>query len=118
MSWQSENTANKRTAGKTNRYVVKSSRPIRPTLPPSELFWLARPRACTLVSDLATLATTRPAKPMPSTAPTSRCPRSTSTTESDESLPTIMSTNRNNIMIAPVYTMICASPMNGPDCTT
>ena len=47
-------------------------------------------------------APTRPAKPTPSTVAAMRCPRSVSTTESEESRPTSMSTNRNRIMIAPV----------------
>ena len=60
----------------------------------------------------------RPANPMPSTIAAVRCPRSVSISASDESRPTSISTNRNSMMIAPVYTMICTMPMNGPACST
>ena len=47
-------------------------------------------------------APTSAAKPMPNTVAATRCPRSVSTTESEVSRPTIISTNRKRIMIAPV----------------
>jgi hypothetical protein len=42
------------------------------------------------------------ANPRPATTAQNRCPRIVSTSESDESTPTSMSTNRNSIMTAPV----------------
>src|SRR3954453_15693636 len=85
---------------KASRYFVKSSSAIAGMLPaPPFAFspvavrsWVAR----------AMPAPTRPAKPMPRMIAATRWPRSVSTTESEESRPTIISTNRNKIMIAPV----------------
>lgn len=85
-----------------NRYSVKSFVPRLTTLPPLVVFASARPTGCTEVSARATEPTIRTANPMPSNAAASRWPRMTSTTESELSRPTIISTNRNSIMIAPV----------------
>ena len=63
---------------------------------------VARVRELGLVTDCATAPTISPARPIPRTAAATRCPRSTSTTESDASRPTIISTKTNSIMIAPV----------------
>ena len=60
------------------------------------------PTGVTAVSERAIAATSSPASPIPSSAPTNRCPRSSSTTASELSRPTSISTNRNSIITAPV----------------
>src|SRR4051794_6693084 len=86
---------------KASRYLVNSSSaiagmfpapPVAPFRPATGRSWVAR----------AMPAPTRPANPMPRTIAATRCPRSVSTTESEESRPTSMSTNRKRIMMAPV----------------
>src|SRR5699024_2339018 len=84
------------------RYSVKINRPRPPAPPPSGAAGSSGAAGRMSSSERASAPAIRPASPTPRTAPASRCPRNTSTTESELSLPTSMSTNRNSIMTAPV----------------
>ncbi len=84
------------------RYFVKIRRPSPSGPPPVGSVGSIGRAGVTLSSARATPVASSPASPIPSTVATSRCPRRTSTTESELSRPTSISTNRNSIMIAPV----------------
>ena len=76
-----------------------------PTTFPSSLA-ASMPTAFTVPSSSTTAAAiaaiSRPAKPSPTTKAATRWPRSVSMSESLESTPTSISTNRNSMRIAPV----------------
>src|SRR6476661_2858265 len=86
---------------KASRYLVNNSSAIAGMLPlpPCAPSSPVAGRSCVA---RAMPAPTRPAKPIPRMIAATRCPRRVSTTESDESRPTSISTNKNKIMIAPV----------------
>lgn len=85
-----------------NRYCVKISRPSPPAAPPAGVYGSSGAAGVTFTSERNNPAAISAASPMPSSVAAIRCPRSTSTTESELSRPTSISTNRNSIMIAPV----------------
>ena len=90
-------------SSKANRYLVNSSWAMPLTLVP---YWavgvveVLRPVWPVKARPIA--SATSSAKATPASSAATRWPRSVSTSESDESRPTSISTNRNRIMIAPV----------------
>src|SRR5882757_473851 len=84
---------------KANTYLVKISVASASTLPLA----LVRSRPWNVpMAALPNPASSRMPKPSPASMAAMRCPRMVSISESAESTPTTMSTNRNSIMTAPV----------------
>src|SRR4051812_14683589 len=85
---------------KAKTYFVNSSRAMPTTLPSA--LTSSRPAPPPSPTPLAIAVMSSPAKPRPRTNAASRWPRSVSTSESLESTPTSIRTNRNSIRTAPV----------------
>src|SRR3954451_11775048 len=85
---------------KAKTYFVNSSRAMPTTLPSA--LTSSSPAPPPSPTPLAMAVMSRPANPSPSTNAARRWPLSVSTSESLESTPTSMSTNRNSISTAPV----------------
>jgi hypothetical protein len=100
-------------ASKGKTYVVKISfeMPVRLSALLAAVCGAALPMAACPMPTISRIRNPRPPRPAQS-----RCPRIVSTRESDEVTPISMTTKRNSISTAPVYTMICTKARNGAPC--